>query len=235
VIQQLSHQPGLPNSGLAHNSCQTTPALAEDGSEGHVQRAQLVASPNQGRVQAPTQGLRRRHHPEQPECTDRDGLPLHREGLQSLRLHGVTDEAVGCLPQQDVSGSGVLLKAGSKVHRVADGDTLPAIERTDDDLAGIDAHAGLKTHSPLRSELFVQEVEVSPRLIRCTDRPEDVVLMGKGGTKYPKDRVADELRHRASVALDDCLRPIEVTTHHSGERFGVKALSESRRSHDVAE
>jgi hypothetical protein len=59
--------------------------------------------------------------------------------------------------------------------------------------------------------------------------------MGKGGTEYPKDRVADELRHGASVALDDCLGSVKVPTHHSGERFGVKALTESCRAHHVAE
>jgi hypothetical protein len=41
-------------------------------------------------------------------------------------------------PQQYVSGAGVLLEAGSKVHRVADGDALAETERSDYDLASVD-------------------------------------------------------------------------------------------------
>jgi len=36
------------------------------------------------------------------------------------------------------------------------------------------------------SELFVQELKLSPRVIGCTDRPQDIVLMGKWGPNTPR-------------------------------------------------
>jgi hypothetical protein len=49
------------------------------------------------------------------------------------------------------------------------------------------------------------------------------------------DRVADELLHRAAVALDDRLRRLEVARHHVAQALRVDALAERRRAGDVAE
>jgi hypothetical protein len=65
--------------------------------------------------------------------------------------------------------------------------------------------------------------------------PADPVLVHGRHAEDGHDRVADELLHRAAVALDDRLRGLEVARHHVAQALRVDPLAERRRARDVAE
>jgi hypothetical protein len=54
-------------------------------------------------------------------------------------------------------------------------------------------------------------------------------------TEHRHHRVANELLHRATVALDGSARDVEVTRHHPAYRLRVNPLTQARGARDITE
>ena len=81
-------------------------------------------------------------------------------------------------------------------------------------------------------------VQLSKRVLdlgRRADGAERVVLANGGHPEHGHDRVADELLHRAAVALERGLDGLEVPPHDVAKELRVEALAEGRRAGDVGE
>ena len=125
----------------------------------------------------------------------------------------MSDLAAGCR----------LLEARGDVDRISGDERLPFA--ADDDLARVDADPRLET--VLRDRRL--------HLRRGANRTKRVVLVRDRDAEDGHDRVADELLHRAAVALEDDAQILEVAAHARPQRLGVGRLAERGRADEVAE
>ena len=136
---------------------------------------------------------------------------------------------------QDLSGARSLLQPGRDVHGVARHERLSAGRVARDHLAAVHARAGLEPNAPLALELLVQRGKRLAKLDGGAERPDRVILLDR---RDPEDRhhgVADELLHRAAVALAHLRHGLPIPGHDAPDRLGLEALAERRRLADVVE
>ena len=158
---------------------------------------------------------------EQAKRIDR-ALSLCLDRGPRLAFDRVADEPPRLRADQHVAGRRALLQPRRDVHGVA-GDQRVAL--AGDHLAGVDA-------DPRR------EAERRDRLPHLPGRahgPQGVVLVRNRYAKHGHDCVADELLHRAAVALEDHPHLLVVRAHGRPQRLRVDAIAERRRAAQVAE
>ena len=154
------------------------------------------------------------------------GLPPDLDRPERLCDYGVTDEPVGCLTDEDLTGCCQLLESRRDVHGVARGEGVPV---TDDDLAGVEADSerdGI-------GELPVQLGERNANLSRGADRAQRVILVRSWDAKNRHDRVADVLLDGATVARDHGGRTLEVRGHERPNGLGIAGFAEGGRADDI--
>ena len=94
------------------------------------------------------------------------------------------------------------------------------------------------TTSPVATPIRPSSSELGQGLAHLDRRPagaQGIVLVRDRNPEHGHHRVADELLHRAAVALDDRLHPLEVAGKQRPDRLRVGRLPERRRADDVAE
>jgi hypothetical protein len=101
--------------------------------------------------------------------------------------------------------------------------------------AGVDAHAGLKTHSVLRLQPGIERGELVQHLAARPHRPLRVVLVGLRVAEVDEQPVAQVLGDTAVVAPDRVCAARLVDLHHAAVSLGVEPLRETGRVHQVAE
>jgi hypothetical protein len=159
----------------------------------------------------------------QPKGFDRIRLPLEGEWLDGLDLDGIAHEQTRLGTDERLPRGGRLLEAGGDVDGVA-GDERLALS-ADDDLARVDADAGLE---PVLGDR-------GAHLRGGADCAQGVVLVRD---RYPEDRhgrIPDELLHDPAVPLDDRAEVLEVAAHAGAQRLRVSRLPERGRADKVAE
>jgi hypothetical protein len=134
---------------------------------------------------------------DEPESGYRLRLSLELERLHGIGLDSFADECERVLSEQDLARGGGLLETGSDVDGVAG---RQALLRSSDDLAGVQADAGLD------AELG----QCLPHLHGRAAGPERVVLVHLGDPEHGHDRIADELLHCSPVRFDDPFHALEV-------------------------
>jgi hypothetical protein len=102
-------------------------------------------------------------------------------------------------------------------------------------LAGVDAHPDLQLGAELALKVCIEAAELFAQLVRGPGCAKCIVLVDGGDPEDSHDRIADELLHRAPVALEHVAREREVTLHHAPERLRVEPLAQGGRAGDVAE
>ena len=212
-----------------------TNAIGGDLLERPAKLGELPRAPDERRVQTPREARRTGVDRDQPVRGHARGLSLQLERLDGLGDHGVANEPERRLGEQHLPDGGGLLQAGGDVHRIARDERLPNARVPGHDLTGVDADPAREGRAVVALELFVQQTEALPHLVRGPDRAERVVLVGRRDPEDRHDGVADELLHDATVAFDRLRHRREVPAHHAAERFRVQPLPERGRSRDVAE
>ena len=94
-------------------------ALGERALEGVEEQLALPVAADERRIEPARPARRVGAYAEQAVHDDRLGLALERERLDRLDVHGVADQLVGRVPEQDLAGAGRLLEAGRDVDGVA--------------------------------------------------------------------------------------------------------------------
>ena len=167
----------------------------------------------------------------------RHGIPdapePERAGL--LQYDAVAHEALGFPADQDLAGLGSVFEAACEVDRVAHDEGLAGVRVARNHLPGVHADPDLDGDAPRVLELVVQARERVPHVDRGPDGAQCVVLVQPRHAEDGHDRVADELLHRAAVALQHDAHLGEVAVHQLPQRLGVELLSERGRALDVRE
>ena len=221
MLEEVGHEPRLADPGRADQREQPAgPRLGRVGEIGAEPVALALAPDHRPLEVARTPGGGRIER-QQPVGGDRVRLPFHRQ-RHRLGLDRVTDEARRLVAEQDLAGAGRLLEPRRHVDRVAGDERVPL---AGDDLAGVDADPRLEP----------EPVHVVAQLDRGAHRAQRVVL---GRHRDPEDghhRVADELLHRAPVALEHAASRLVVAVHQGTQRLRIGALADRRRPGQVAE
>ena len=177
-----------------------------------------------------------RPQPDEPVGDERLALALGVDGRRRLGVHEVGDGRVGRRAEQHLAGRGGLLEPGRDVDGVAGRELLvgasPPPTMTSPVLI---AGAGDDLDAVVALELGVQLAQRIADLGRRADGAKRVVLAHGRHAEHGHDRVADELLHRAAVALEHGLDGLEVAPHDAAEELGVEPLAERGRPGDVGE
>jgi hypothetical protein len=145
------------------------------------------------------------------------------------------DEPVGVLADEDLARCRGLLEPRRRVDRVADDERLRAARLGREHLARVDPGADLERHAPRRSELLVELRQPRAHLGGRPYGAQGIVLVRGRHAEDRHHRVADELRHEPSVALDDDLHLLEVAREHEAQRLRVEQLAQARGPAHVRE
>ncbi len=158
----------------------------------------------------------------QPVRRHRLSLSLQVERLQRFDLDGVTHQLECRLAEKHLTRLSGLLQSGGNVNHIP---RREALLGTGNDLSCHDANASL-------------DPEVGQSLAHLDSRPagaEGVVLVRERDAEDRHHRVADELLHRAAVAPDDLVHPLEVARKQRPQRLRIRRLPQGRRAHHIAE
>ncbi len=221
ALEEVRDEPGLPDACRPEQREEPARAV-RDGVFVVAPEPLPLALATDERCLEPARDQFVADHVEQPRCGDGLGLALQLERRHFLDPGGIPHEQPRLGADKDLACRGGLLEPGSHVDGIAgdEGLTLAA----DHDLAGVDADAGLQR---------VQSDDVA-HLDRGTNSPERVVLVRDRDAEHRHHRVADELLHRPTVALDDRPQVLEVAPHACAQGLGIGRLAERGRAHHVA-
>ena len=131
---------------------------------------------------------------------NRLALPFQRKWRDRLRADGAAHESLGRRADENLSGARSLLEALGDVHCVACGERLAGAR---DDLPGVDADPHLEPEGR----------DGVAHLEGRAYRSQGVVLVDLRDTEDCHRCVADELLHRAAVALEDRAQLRVVASH----------------------
>jgi hypothetical protein len=217
--EELGREPRLAHSRVADQSDELAATFVDCALPRLLQGLQLALSSDE---QCLVRMLRRLVDIDEAESRDRLSLSLHLERIDRLCLDRLADELESRLANEDLARLGSLLQASSDV------DGIPgrkALLRAGDDLAGVEADAGLD------SELGQRVAHLDG----CSHRTERIVLVHLGGAEHGHHGVSDELLHCPAVRLDDSLHALEVAGEEGAQGLRVRRLTESGRARDVTE
>jgi len=182
---------------------------------------ELALATHDRRVEASHEAGRRGVDLEQPIGRDGGALSLEHE-LHGFDLHGVPDELLRFLTDQDLARLCTLLEPGRDVDSIARDQRVALAGH---DLARVDPDP---RPQPDRRD-------GRPQLDRCAHGPERVVLVRLRDAEDRHHGVANELLHRAAVPLEDSPRILEIAAHRGPHGLGVESLPERGRARQVAE
>ena len=212
VREELRGESRLANARGAQDGDQLAGAVVAHAREEIGQGAALPLTAHHG---VPDQPARlRRQHGTKPPRGDRMGLPLHDQRLDRFRLRRLPDERKGVFADQDLSGLGGLLKPGRDVHGVSGRKPLPGAR---DHLAGLDSDPASHLEAGQRVS----------HLARGPHRSKRIVLVQHRHAEHRHHGVADELLHRAAMALDDPPASARSTRASSARRASGSSDSPS--------
>ena len=149
-------------------------------------------------------------------------FPLSASGATASDPGGLAHESLGRRADENLAGARSLLEALGDVHCVACGERLAGAR---DDLPGVDADPHLEPEGR----------DGVAHLEGRAYRSQGVVLVDLRDTEDRHRRVADELLHRAAVALEDRAQLRVVAGHELAQDLRVGALTERSRADEVAE
>ena len=120
----------------------------------------------------------------EPVGDHRGALALEDQRRDPLGGDRVPDQPVGRLAEQHLAGGGDLLQAGGHVDGVAQDQGVADGRVAGDDLAGVDAGAGLQPVPPVALQLVVELVEASrsPAAARTARRASSSLATGMPNT-----------------------------------------------------
>ena len=166
---------------------------------------------------------------------ERLGFALHVDRLQPFVVEHALGLPVGLLGDGDPAHRGDSLEPRGGVDHVAGNDPLALLR------AAAERHHRLARVDPdpdLQRQARVVLVQFRDRLQdaqRGPDRTLGVVLVRKRSSEHGHDRVADELLHRAAVALDLLSQALVVRTDAGAHVLGVGGLGGGGEADQVAE
>jgi hypothetical protein len=228
-------QPRLAHAGLAGHDGEAGCVVAHRAQQQALERAQLIATPDERRGEAPPRVLgqaagRRERLPH----AERLDLALDAHRLQRSESEERPGRPVRGLADDDAAGRRDALEARGRVRHVAGdvaADLRPLAERHDG-LSGLDP-------DPRREcELGMLVVQRVDRLLDPqgrADRAFGVVLVRD---RRPEDRehaVAEELGHPSAVALDLALDPRVERPERALHLLRIGAVRPRREADEVAE
>jgi len=135
---------------------------------------------------------------------------------------------------ENLPGPRFLLQPRRHIERVAGGVRRRA-GSSRDHLSGVQPHAHIESHTPLRLELRIECGQLSAHLQCGSHCPERVVIVDKRNPEHRHHRVTDELFDGAAVTLENRAHLLEVAPHDTAQRFRVESLAERRGTGDVCE
>ncbi len=225
----------LPGEAALADACRTDDrhkagtAVARGSVEEILQLAQLVVAPDEGGFEAlaAVAPADLGHHAQGAPGGHGCHPAFERLLADLLESDGPAGSALGRLPHEDGPRWGHRLEAAGRIHKIARHHALVRSPDGHRGLAGQDPCAGLDRRAERLHR--VEELEARPH------GALGVVLPGRGGTPHGHHCVADELLHRAAVALDHLAGELEVAGEELAGLFRVAALGECGEAHEVSE
>ena len=233
VVRELRAEPRLADTRRTRDPDQPGDAAVDRGVEEILDQAQLGGPTDERRLErrAALGPGNAGNHPQSPEQAQRLRLALDRVlagVLEGDRRRG--DLTRGLVDEQGARLRGCL-GPGGDVDPVADHHALARIGQRGD-LAGCDAGPRAQLR---RVEALAEGGHRVDQLDPGADRPLRIVPTGD---RHPPDghhRVADELVDRASIAVDDRPRLLEVAAQQVADVLGVAGLGEARVADQIDE
>jgi hypothetical protein len=226
---ELGREPRLARPRLGEHCHKAAAPLGYRGIERSLEESEFFVAPDHRRSRPPRRSSGGRNL-EQPVRGHRPPLPFQFELLDRLDRDCFPDKPIGLLADQDLPGSGGLLEPSRHVDRVPKHDRIAARERITTSLGARDHLAGVHPdpHRDQDAEPALQiEVEPPDPLLDLESRaasPQRIVLVSLGYPEHPHNRVADELLHTATVALERRARLIEIRAHQTVDSLRVDPL-----------
>ena len=172
---------------------------------------------------------------EQPEGRDPSDLSLQHQRFNRDGANRGPHQPPRFGPEQDLAGRSHLFQPGGDVDGVTGDQALPRRGIAGDNISGVDAGPDLEPDAAVSRQLVVERSEARAHLRRRAHGAQRVVLVQLRDPENRHDRVADELLHRAAVALDHCPHGVEIAPHDIAERFRVQALAKNGRARHIRE
>ena len=184
-----------------------------------MDRRKLPLAPDEARLGA---ALDRVVHRTQQEGGHRLRLALERERLDRLDVDATRNKRERLLPDSASPGCAACCR------RAATLTASPVARRSSVPVTTSPVATPMRPSTASSGK--ASRISTAARQARrasssCADRDPE----------HSHHRVADELLHRAAVALDDRLHPLEVAGKQRPDRLRVGRLPERRRADDVAE
>ena len=234
VRVELEDKPALAHPRLAHDRHELHRVIAKGTLEQTLQQRLLHLAADHWNGMAAKVRAETRTGSDSTPNRERPALPFHAHRLEGLVVEDIACSEIGRLPDRDSPRRRNGLEPSSGVDDVAGHHPL-ALGRTgaegDDDLARVDPDP----HRELKPLLQVQLVNRLQDPQAGADGPLGVVLMDDGGTEDRHHRVADELLHRAAVALDLPAQARVVRPHGRADVLGIGGLRAGCKPDQIAE
>jgi hypothetical protein len=227
---ELAAQARLADPRRAEDREQLGAALADRALVCLSELGELDLAPDERRVEASCEGCGALDDLAEPPGRDRAGLSLDLEVLDRLHAHGVADETVRRVADQDLAGPGGLLEARRDVDGVARRERRACRRIACEHLARVDARPDLDADAAIALELVVQTGDCVADVDDCASGAEGVVLVDDRDAEDSHDRVADELLHPSAVALERLRDRLEVPRHHPAKRLRIELFAEAGRA-----
>lgn len=228
----LFGQAGLAQAGFAQDRNQVGPATFDRRVDGSAEMLALGAPTDQGCVD-------RTPHPAwRPQLTHRDAdgclvvtaTDLHRSAR--LELDGVGGGVAGSRPNEYLARLGHRFESRRQVHRVTHGGVVATgADRSDQDLAGVDADAHLDLYADIGRH--VDQAALHPK--RGAHRTLGVVFVGPGRTEQSHHGVADDLVDGSAESRDVGDQALEAPVDQMFDEFGIGALGQGGEPHQIRE
>ena len=223
--------PGVPTM-VASRAVRSATACVVGGADG----GELVPAADERRRNRPRECRHVRPQPDEPVGDERLGLALGVDGRRRLGVDEVGDGRVGRGAEQHLAGRGRLLEPGRDVDRVAGRELLVGCAPPPTTTSPVLMPVRVMISTPWSrsrsafSSRSASWISAAARTARSGSSSRTA-----GHAEHGHDRVADELLHRAAVALERGLDGLEVPPHDVAEELRVEAFAECGRAGDVRE
>jgi len=197
---ELGHESRLADAGRTDHRHQ--PALARIRARGQLvsEQGKLSSSADEWRIPAAGEGVGAGDRLEHAPRLDGSALSLRLHGSERCEPRRVAYESLRDRADQDLACGGCLLQSLRGVHRVTGRERRRLVPSHH--LAGVDPDPDPQLGHVALRERDIQPLDSSLHVERGPHRPEGIVLVRAREAEHRHHRVADELLHRAAVALD---------------------------------
>jgi hypothetical protein len=236
---QFVEEAGLPDTCLADDADDLAAAAARL-LQALAQQVQLAAPADQRRQSALGAGLQARALTLAHDAVCSDGLGTSLDGHEPKRLgdHASLDVAVRGLGRLDRGGLGGLLHPRGKVRCVADSGVIHAQVVADlahDDGPAVEPDPYTQLDTVLARELSGKAVERRLDRERGLGGAQRVIFECERCAEERHQPIAEELVHRALVAMDRVRHEAQNAVHQLVHYLGIEPLGHTRRLDDVGE